>query len=120
MSQEPMSRFKKFILIMLVGVALVFAVNLVRSIAGDLDHFQVTKEGLNVAILLFAIGAGFIGSYTPNNDRQIFGRFVIYIGVICTGIVFFLYDMNYIVLACMAVQILVSSRIVAAIPVPYP
>jgi uncharacterized BrkB/YihY/UPF0761 family membrane protein len=115
-----MSHFKKGFLVLIFGLCMVIIVNAARSVAGDIDHFQIAKEGLNVLMALFAVGAGFIAWFSSNPDRSILWKYVLVIGLIGTGVTFFAYDMNLIVLIVFSLQVLFSSIMVAKIRVKYP
>jgi len=119
-SEKCMPHFKKGFLVLIFGLLMVVIVNAARWVAGDIDHFQIAKEGLNVLMALFAVGAGFIAWFSSNPDRGILWKYVLVIGLIGTGVTFFAYDMNLIVLIVFSLQVLFSSIMVAKIRVKYP
>jgi len=119
-SEKCMPHFKKGFLVLIFGLLMVVIVNAARWVAGDIDHFQIAKEGLNVLMALFAAGAGFIAWFSSNPDRGILWKYVLVIGLIGTGVTFFAYDMNLIVLIVFSLQVLFSSIMVAKIRVKYP
>lgn len=119
-SEKCLSHFKKGFLVLIFGLLMVVIVNAVRAAAGDIDHFQITTEGLNVAMVLFAVGAGVVSWFSSNPDRGIFCTYVLILGAICAGATFLLYDKNFIVLIIFGAQVLFSSLMVAAIQVKYP
>lgn len=119
-SKKCMPHFKKGFLVLIFGLFMVVIVNAARWAAGDIDHFQIAKEGLNVLMALFAVGAGFIAWFGSNPDRGILWKYVFYIGAICVGVTFFVYDKNFIVLIIFGAHVLFSSLMVAKIQVKYP
>lgn len=117
---QPMSRGAKFFFILLVGLIMVLVINFTRYWSGDITHLQPIWEGLNKAIMLFALGAAVIGWFSSNPDRTIFGRLVFVIGAISTAAVTFSYEMNTIVLIFFSLLAIISSLMVAKIRVPAP
>ncbi len=120
MPEKVVPHWMKFLEIMMVGIATLVVTNFTRVLFGDLDHFQITKEGLNVAIILFTLGAAIIGVFSSNADRPVFGKYVVYIGLCCAAFVFFAYDKNIIAVAGFLGLVLTSGLMVAKIRVPYP
>ncbi|XOU94329.1 MAG: hypothetical protein ACNFW9_05830 [Candidatus Kerfeldbacteria bacterium] len=109
MVDQKCSKIKKGFLIFLFGVVMVIVTNIFRAVSGDVPSFIVGNEGLTWAILLFAFGAGFIGWFTSNPDRKIFGWFVFTMGFFGDLFVFFGYDKSGSVLITFFILILVSS-----------
>ncbi len=119
-TEKCVSHFKKGFQVLVFGLLMVVIVNAARWVAGDIDHFQIAKEGLNVLMALFAVGAGLIAWFCSNPDRGILWKYVLVMGAICIVVTFFAYDKNYIVLIVFGVQVLLSSLMVAKVRVKYP
>ena len=111
---------KKGLIILIFGLAMILVTNLLRLITGDLNTFQFNSEGLNYAIVIFALGAGFIGWFSTNDDRPILTWFVFGIGVLCCVFVFFSYDKNVVVLISYFILVIISSLMIRVMEVKYP
>lgn len=118
-TKKVWSSSKKALLVLTIGVAMVFIVNLVRYFNGEINQFYIISEGINYACVLFALGAAFIAWVSSNPDRNLFGKYVFIVGIVCAAIVGAIYS-SWPVFYTFAAEGAISALLVAAIPVPYP